>query len=189
MYVYLIIIPGSTRSPNNPTDFFLISHGFFCNGGWVPLLCLGGPPHSNNEEGDPYPPVLRKTGPHPPPVAPTRAPLLLEPRRRTNVITCNKRGGGYPSLNMTGGYPSPSPKKEEGGPTPLSFARQAPTPPPVTPTQARLRVESRRKGIPRTVIFQGGWVPLMCPEGYPPPPPLKKMRGGPPLPQPNPAQT
>ena len=129
--------------------------------------------------GDPHPPVLRKTGPHPPPGARTRPPLPVESRRSGYHGTQNRRGGGYPSLSMTGGYPSPAQKKEEGAPPPRSFKRQAPTPPPVACTRARLRMElRRRRDLPGGKMAGGVGAPHV-PGGVPTPPPLLGKRGTP----------
>jgi len=128
----------------------------------------------------PSPPVVRKTGPHPPPGARTRPRLPMESRRSVHPGTQNRRGGGYPSLCMTGGYPSPTQKKEEGAPPHHSFERQAPTPPPVASTRAQFRMESRRKRYPVAGYFGRGVGAPHVPGGVPTPPTPKKEEGSPP---------
>jgi hypothetical protein len=128
----------------------------------------GGGTPSLSSGPDPHPPLFRKTGYHPPMVAPTNPPLRIEPRRSIHPGTAIKRGGGDPSHARRGTHPSTALQQEGGTPYPPVRDRRGYHPPPVARTQARLRVELRRCSFLTTGNMAGGWVPLVCPEGYPP---------------------
>jgi hypothetical protein len=86
-------------------------------------------------------------------------------------IQCVRNGGGIPPLKT----------KRRGPPPPLSYERQAPTP-------LRLHAHGRRFSWSHdgTTNYpsksKGGVGAPHVPGGVPTPPPLKKMRGGPPTP-------
>lgn len=137
-------------------------------------------PPPKPERGTPYPPVLRKTGPHPPPVASARPRFCMEPRLNIQSNNQKPEGGGTLSEKRERVPPPPLQNKRGGPPPPLSCPGQGTTPPPDRSTEARFRVESRLTGNIRASKKLGGRYPVFARRGYSalPTPPLVRDRGG-----------
>jgi|GEM_PF-4962839 len=125
--------------------------------------------------------TLRQSGAPPPPsLQPRQAPTPLRPHARdhsspwnhdgtTNLPSQNRRGGGTP-YQAGRGPPLPLTLPEDRPPPPpVSSARTGSHPPTVARPQARPSLESRRSARTAGHNQRGGWEPLLCPEGYPPP--------------------
>jgi hypothetical protein len=147
--------------------------------------CLEGYPLSKTRGGvysPTYPPSCARQGTTPPPLlhipghgfrwSHDAGPFPSASTRR-GVPPTQKYERGYPtplSKKRGGVYPPPLQKVRGGPPPPLSYERQGTSPPPGAGTLARLRMESRRRGVFVRGGHKGGI------------PPLLPMSGGDPLP-------
>ena len=144
---------------------------------------MGGSPLSKTRAGDPPPPVLTKTGSHPPMPASALPPSPMESPSEEPDIRPKPGGGVGACPHHERGYPTPLSKIRVGDPLPPCLStRGVPTPPwphvPVLRFAWSLRLKSRLSGLYR----EGGWGPVPQHERGVPPPPLQNKSGGPPTP-------
>jgi len=88
---------------------------------------VGTPPQQ--ERGTPTHLSKDKRGTHPSLPASALPSLRVESRLKTRLSVCSGKGGIPPLKTMRGGTPPPTPKKEEGPPTPLSEDKRGTHPP------------------------------------------------------------
>ena len=147
-----------------------------------PLQWGGVPPTPNKEGGTPSPLSRQR-----------QAPTPLRLHAHGHGFVWSHDGAALPtqeigrgvraSLKCKRGYPTPHSKKRVGVPLPPCSEKDR-LPPPLRLHALGHDFAWSHDGavVSRSVIRLEGWEPLMCPEGYPPPPPLQNKRGGPPTP-------